>query len=90
MKADDHLSRWYDWLAAGSEQPLTELGLKKLNISSGEYEWFPQHLPAYADCRPIYVSRALQQAGFNIEAVTRKHMWGLPVEICIAKHSKGK
>jgi ubiquinone/menaquinone biosynthesis C-methylase UbiE len=32
----DRLSRWYDWLSAGSERPLTELGLKKLNVNTGE------------------------------------------------------
>src|SRR5512141_881309 len=36
MAAYDRLSRWYDWLSASSEQPLAELGLKKLNASAGE------------------------------------------------------
>jgi demethylmenaquinone methyltransferase/2-methoxy-6-polyprenyl-1,4-benzoquinol methylase len=34
--AYDHLSRWYDFLSAGSEQPLVQLGLGKLNPSKGE------------------------------------------------------
>jgi demethylmenaquinone methyltransferase/2-methoxy-6-polyprenyl-1,4-benzoquinol methylase len=202
----DRLSRWYDWLSAGSERPLTELGLKKLNVNTGEtvleigfgtghallalaatvgnsgrvvgvdisrgmfkvasdriacaklihritleqgdaaalpfeadffdaifisftlelfdtpeiatvlsecrrvlkvdgricvvamardehenlpqriYKWFHQCLPAYVDCRPIYVQSALMQAGFQIQEVARKQMWGLPVEICIAQN----
>jgi ubiquinone/menaquinone biosynthesis C-methylase UbiE len=204
--AYDRLSRWYDWLSASSEQPLAELGLKKLNVNAGEtvleigcgtghallalafavgeagrvigidisrgmfrvasakifraklsqyialeqadaanlpfeagsfdaifisftlelfdtseiatvlsecrcvlkpggrigvvamvrdvneniplriYEWFHQKLPVYIDCRPIYVQSSLVQAGFEIEDVTRKWMWGLPVEICLAKN----
>jgi ubiquinone/menaquinone biosynthesis C-methylase UbiE len=203
--AYDRLSRWYDWLAASSERPLAELGLKKLKVRPGEsvleigfgtgyallalaaaagetsrvvgidlspgmfkvasqkiaraklsqritlvqgdaaalpfetdsfeviftsftlelfdtpeiptvlaecwrvlkpggrmgvvamardpyedlpvriYEWFHQHLPAYVDCRPIYVQSVLVRAGFQVQNVTRKKMWGLPVEICIAQ-----
>lgn len=202
----DRLSRWYDWLSAGSEGPLTELGLKKLNANAGEtvleigfgtghallvlattvgnsgrvfgvdisrgmfkvaseriacaklihcitlgqgdaaalcfqanyfdaifisftlelfdnpeiatvlsecrrvlkvdgricvvamardehenlpqriYERFHQWLPTFVDCRPIYVQSALMQAGFQIQGVTCKQMWGLPVEICIAQN----
>ena len=207
MIAYDRLSRWYDWLASGSERPLAELGLKKINVSSGEkvleigfgtghsllilatavgeagqvhgidishgmvkvaggkiaranmsqrisleqgdaallpfhsdvfhaifisfalelfdtseistvllecrrvlrpggricvvamardeqenlaqriYEWFHQHLPAYADCRPIFVRSALDLAGFQMQEVVRKYMWGLPVDICVALKS---
>jgi demethylmenaquinone methyltransferase/2-methoxy-6-polyprenyl-1,4-benzoquinol methylase len=203
--AYDRLSRWYDWLSASSEQPLTELGLKKLSVSAGEivleigygtghallalaaatgdggrvigidisrgmskvasqkiiradfsrritlqqgdatslpfganvldaifisftlelfdtpeipvvldecrrglksggricvvamardihenlpvriYEWLHKYMPVYVDCRPIYVQSALAQAGFQIQDVTRKWMWGLPVEICLAQ-----
>jgi ubiquinone/menaquinone biosynthesis C-methylase UbiE len=207
MIAYDRLSRWYDWLASGSERPLAELGLKKINVSSGEtvleigfgtghsllvlatavgeagqvhgidishgmvkvaggkiahanmsqrisleqgdaavlpfhsnafhaifisfalelfdtseistvllecrcvlrpggricvvamtrdeqenlpqriYEWFHQHLPAYVDCRPIFVRSVLDLAGFQMQEVVRKYMWGLPVDICVALKS---
>ena len=36
IAAYDRLSRWYDWLVAGSEHPLAGSGLKKLNASAGE------------------------------------------------------
>ncbi len=36
MTAYDRLSRWYDWFSSGSEWPLSELGLKKLNAGAGE------------------------------------------------------
>lgn len=55
------------------------------NIPQRIYEWFHQYLPAYADCRPIYLQATLAMAGFLIQDVTRKWMWGLPVEICLAK-----
>lgn len=205
MTAYDRLSLWYDWLASGSERPLAALGLKKLDVSTGEmvleigsgtgygllvlaeavgdagrvhgidishgmikvargkiahkklshrisleqgdaavlpfysdafhaifisfalelfdtpeiptvlsecrrvlrsggricvvamargeqedipqriYEWFHQHLPAYVDCRPIFVQSALDLAGLPVQEVVHKFMWGLPVEICIAR-----
>lgn len=204
MIAYDRLSRWYDWLASSSERPLAELGLKKLNVRTGEmvleigfgtghallalaesvgdsggvhgidishgmvsvaggkiaranmshrisleqgdaaglpfysdafhaifmsfalelfdtaeistvlsecrrvlrpggricvvamardkqenipqriYEWFHRHLPAYADCRPIFVQSALDLAGFQMQEIVRKYMWRLPVDICVA------
>src|SRR5512141_1734901 len=34
--AYDRLSRWYGWLAAGSEQPLAQVGLRKLGVRPGE------------------------------------------------------
>jgi ubiquinone/menaquinone biosynthesis C-methylase UbiE len=54
------------------------------------YEWFHQHLPAYVDCRPIYVRSTLVEAGFQIENITRKWIWRLPVEICIAQNPATK
>ena len=49
------------------------------------YEWLHRKFPDYADCRPIYPQEALKDAGFNI--VTKKDlpMWGLPVEIVLAR-----
>ena len=55
------------------------------NIPQRIYEWFHQYLPEYVDCRPIYLQAALEIAGFQIQDFTRKWMWGLPVEICLAK-----
>lgn len=49
------------------------------------YEWFHDHLPEYADCRPIFARQALEQCGFRIESVDRSSMWGLPVEIVLGK-----
>lgn len=49
------------------------------------YEWFHEHLPDYADCRPIFARLALEQNGFVIRDVRVSSMWGLPVEIILAK-----
>ena len=49
------------------------------------YEWFHDHLPDYADCRPIFAQSVLEQNGFSIEDVSMSSMWGLPVEIILAR-----
>jgi len=49
------------------------------------YEWFHEHMPDYADCRPIFARQALEQSGFAIQDVNVSSMWGLPVEIVLGK-----
>ena len=49
------------------------------------YEWFHEHMPDYADCRPIFARRALEESGFEIQDVSLSSMWGLPVEIALGK-----
>ena len=47
------------------------------------FEWTHKHFPNLMDCRPIYVRRAVQAAGFEIKDVAIEHMW-VPVEIVLA------
>ncbi len=49
------------------------------------YEWFHEHMPDYADCRPIFAQQALEQSGFQIQDVSMSSMWGLPVEIVLGR-----
>jgi demethylmenaquinone methyltransferase/2-methoxy-6-polyprenyl-1,4-benzoquinol methylase len=49
------------------------------------YEWFHEHMPAYADCRPIFAQQSLKENGFKIQDVSVSSMWGLPVEIVLGK-----
>jgi demethylmenaquinone methyltransferase/2-methoxy-6-polyprenyl-1,4-benzoquinol methylase len=51
------------------------------------YEWFHEYMPDYADCRPIFAQQALKQSGFAIQDVNVSSMWGLPVEIVLARKS---
>ncbi len=47
------------------------------------FEWAHKHFPNLMDCRPIYVRRALEAAGFTIKDADVKSMW-VPVEIVLA------
>ena len=42
-----------------------------------------RHFPNLLDCRPIFVRRALESAGFAIRDAEIQHMW-VPVEIVLA------
>lgn len=46
------------------------------------YEWTHKHFPNLMDCRPIYVRRALEAAGFAIRDSQVQSMW-VPVEIVL-------
>jgi demethylmenaquinone methyltransferase/2-methoxy-6-polyprenyl-1,4-benzoquinol methylase len=46
------------------------------------FEWTHRHFPNLMDCRPIYVRRALEAAGFHIEDTTLEHMW-VSVEVVL-------
>jgi ubiquinone/menaquinone biosynthesis C-methylase UbiE len=54
----------------------------KQSVVVRAFEWTHRHFPNLMDCRPIYVRRALEAAGFRIEAATVAHMW-VPVEIVL-------
>ena len=50
------------------------------------YEWTHKHFPNLLDCRPIYVERALDAAGFATQSRSLESMW-VPVEVVVARKS---
>jgi ubiquinone/menaquinone biosynthesis C-methylase UbiE len=48
------------------------------------YEWSHRHFPLFVDCRPIFLSRALESAGFHVDKRSLMEMW-VPVEIVLAR-----
>lgn len=48
------------------------------------YERLHENFSNYIDCRPIYVKRAIADAGLDVMSQEIMSMWGLPVEIVLA------
>lgn len=57
----------------------------KTGLAVRFYEWLHKKFPNYADCRPIFVRRALEEAGFREFDVTEMSRLGFLVEIIVAK-----
>ncbi len=55
----------------------------KQGVIMKAYEWTHKHFPNLMDCRPIYVRRAVEAAGLDVQEVDIKSMW-VPVEIVLA------
>lgn len=49
------------------------------------YEWGHARWPSVLDCRPIELQDWLQQSGWMVENSKQKMMWGLPVDIVLAR-----
>jgi len=49
------------------------------------YELIHRWIPSYVDCRPIFLQKVLKMAKFYVINVEEMSMWGLPVEIVLAK-----
>lgn len=50
------------------------------------YERGHDSFPSLLDCRPIFVEASVAEAGFQILNVTRKSLFGLPVEIVLGSN----
>jgi len=61
------------------------------NLATQVYEWGHRVFPGLVDCRPIYVRRAVAVSGFEIVNTRRITIFGLPVEMVLARkpHSGG-
>jgi len=54
-------------------------------IAISLYEWAHRLCPKYIDCRPIFLTEALDVCGFRIVKSEMVEIWRLPVEIALAK-----
>lgn len=58
---------------------------ERQNLAVRAYMWAHARFPVLVDCRPIQVRGSLKKAGFEIEKARKGGMWGLPVDIVLAK-----
>jgi demethylmenaquinone methyltransferase/2-methoxy-6-polyprenyl-1,4-benzoquinol methylase len=49
------------------------------------YTWVHRRMPKWVDCRPILLACRLEDAGFRVEQVAERKMWGLPVTVAVAR-----
>jgi len=72
-------------------KPKGRLGVASMLKEDGEsrllklYEWAHKKFPKYVDCRPIYVEQSIKDAGYSIKGKEKVKLFGLPVEIVVAK-----
>lgn len=77
------LAEWRRVLRPGGRLAVVAISKEgKQGVVMKAYEWTHRHFPNLMDCRPIFVSSALEAAGFKIDKKQIEHMW-VPVEIVL-------
>lgn len=61
------------------------LSRTKAGIMIRLYELLHEMLPRFIDCRPIFPKASLKSSGFKIISSQKFSMWGIPVEIILAR-----
>lgn len=57
----------------------------KNTLMKRAYLWFHRRLPKYVDCRPILTEKIISENGFRVVESLPGSLYGLPVEIVLAK-----
>jgi demethylmenaquinone methyltransferase/2-methoxy-6-polyprenyl-1,4-benzoquinol methylase len=71
-------------------KPEGRLGVVSMSKENGNskilrlYEWFHNKMPKYVDCRPIFLEKSIEGAGYKIIKKEKVKLFGLPLEIVVA------
>ncbi|MBE0688326.1 MAG: class I SAM-dependent methyltransferase [Anaerolineaceae bacterium] len=68
-------------LRTGGRISVVGLSKKQPNVMTRLYEWLHRQFPQFFDCRPIFVQKALETAGFQTLSVFDLSMLGLKGEL---------
>ena len=77
------LDNCWQMLKSEGKIAIVALSRQKNNLAVKSYEILHDKFPVYFDCRPIYVSKSLKKANFEIVKEELNSMFGLPLEIVI-------
>ena len=58
---------------------------KNTNLMTRLYIWLHQRFPTSIDCRPIKVVNRMEENGFSVQQVRKMSLYGLPVDVILAK-----
>jgi len=72
-------------LHASGRLCIISLSNRKTNLMVRSYEWFHRRFPKMIDCRPIPIRDFITAADFRIINIVEMNMWGLPVDVILAK-----
>ena len=59
----------------------------KPTLATRLYAWAHDAFPNYVDCRPIFLTKTLEEAGLRVTDVVEMSTWGLPVDIALARRT---
>lgn len=74
-------------LVANGRFCVVALSKENAGLITRLYEVFHAYLPAYVDCRPIFVQHLLAEHGFQVSNGRQTSMFGLPIEIILATNN---
>jgi demethylmenaquinone methyltransferase/2-methoxy-6-polyprenyl-1,4-benzoquinol methylase len=57
----------------------------KANLMSQTYVWMQTKFPQFIDCRPIALEAFLSQTSFVLRTKKQLSLWGLPVDVVLAR-----
>jgi demethylmenaquinone methyltransferase/2-methoxy-6-polyprenyl-1,4-benzoquinol methylase len=62
-------------------------GRGKPTLATRLYAWAHDVFPHYVDCRPIFLTKTLEEAGLRVTDIVEMSTWGLPVDIALARRT---